>query len=414
MKRRHFFATVTTAGLAGCFGGSNSEPTDQSTTGSITELKNSEYVWKHKIPGNSLVVSHGRVLGDEKVPRTDQHGLDISGGVFSLNVQSGNHQWTYGSSHESMSGYGTPIVKDAIYVNKGNDVTSWPFAIEFDGTERWSGSESSSGPLSGGISHVIDGIAYLEDRTDVRAIDAATGEQSWTARGSSVELDTAVSDTHETVYIGGDELVARNPDDGSVQWRYEHSGDESDVEVVSDGVVYATVDREAVIAVADGELLWRVDALSGVYRLKVVAGSVLIGNRTRIYAFDATTGDQRWTKKMGGRVHANTDRVYVSRKGNIGERSYVSAFAFSDGAKIWTTEVGNKDKFQSLSMNVIEEGKKSDGGPLFVQIGREKLHRINSVGEITQTWTAEEMLHDFVIDEFLIISTDSGIYALKP
>lgn len=408
MKRRTLLATVPTASIAGCLG----TPTKTSNADSPAKIDLNEYTWKHEIPGANMTISEGRVFGQEVRPNSTQEEseLDISGGVFSLDVESGDHQWTYGSSVEGMSGFQTPIVTDAVYVNKVNDVATWSIAIEFDGTERWAGSEHSSETedvFNGAILDATYGIAYL---SGINAVNS-TGDVLWSYPGTSIQFDTSSPEHPETAYSAGNEVVALNTADGSEEWRYEHGSGRSVVHAVSDDIAYVTVDRESIAAVADGKAIWRQDSPSGMTILGLESGALLARDGSQVYAFDALSGEKQWDQEIAGNIYIMNDRIYAAKTGFAGKSSTVSAFRLDDGTEDWSIGVGDKDQYEHLSLEVIGEKRPKEKHSLFTQIGKRKLHRINSRGEITQTVEPKEELHDFTIDEYLLISTDSGIYA---
>jgi len=419
MNRRALLAAATTAGIAGCVGTPKSNtntPVKNPESGNVnaaSKIDLSEYTWKHEIPGEDMVVSEGRVFGQEVNSRSIQNESEweISGGVFSLNARTGDHQWTYGSSHAGMSGFRTPIVTDAVYVNKVNDVATWPIAIEFNGTERWAGSESPSETedvFSGQLLDATYGVAYL---SGINAVDAA-GDVLWSYPGTSVQFDSTAGERPETAYSAGEEVVALDTADGSVRWRYEHEPERSVVHAVSDGVAYVTADRESIIAVVDGNALWRQDSLSRMAVLGFESDTLLVSDASQVYAFDGRTGEKQWARKMEGDIQIHNNRVYAAKTGSIGQPSTVSAFALDDGAEIWRIEVGDAEEYEHLSMEISGNDRGVAEQSLFVQIENRKLHRINSEGEVTHTLTPENALHDVAVDDHILISTDSGIYAL--
>lgn len=413
MKRRSVLLATITMGIAGCM----ESPTNDSTT------KNTGFdnpTWKYEIPGDDLTVSEGTLYGFEVYPYNDKQKeelreeTDISGRVFSLNLENGERKWAHGSTAYQHEGNSNLTIEDAIYYETNNDVTSWVSAIEFDGTERWAGSEGHS-TLEGTLTHVTESTAYVQDPPDIKVIDAIEGDVLWSDEGR-IYSDTAAKDTSEMVYVrrheGSDEVVvALDADDGSVQWRYGRV-DDYRVHDVFDGVVYATNDG-TVIAIADGEEQWRVDLSKPSGSLDILefsSDSVFMKDDIYLYAVDISQGDMQWKQEMRspwriGDLRIYGDRIYVGRYGEQG----VSAFGLEEGTELWDTDIGSDVE----SWKVIGEGTIGSEESLLVQTEKE-LQQVNSDGEVAQTWTPNEVIHGFAVDEFIIISTDSGIYALEP
>ncbi|MFA9504427.1 PQQ-binding-like beta-propeller repeat protein [Natrinema sp. H-ect1] len=422
MKRRSVLLATSTMGIAGCM----ESPTNDSTTESPNNDSTTENTgfdnptWRYEIPGDDLTVSEGTLYGFESYPHNDRkkeklrEETDISGRVFSLNLENGERKWAHGSTAYQHEGNSNLTIEDAIYYQTNNDVTSWVSAIEFDGTERWAGSEGHS-TLEGSLTHVAEGAAYVQNVTDIKVIDASEGDLLCSGVGY-IYFDTAAKDTFEMVYVrrqeGSDEVVvALDADDGSVQWRYGQV-DDYRVHDVFDGVVYAT-DDGTVIAITDGEERWRVDLSKPSGSLDILefsSNSVFMKDDTYLYAVDISKRDIQWKQEMRsprrrGDLRIYGDRIYVGRYGE----QEVSAFGLEEGTELWDTDIGSDVE----SWKVVGEGTVGSEESLFVRTEKE-LHQVGSDGEVAQTWTPNEVIHGFAVDEFIIISTDSGIYALEP
>jgi len=128
----------------------------------------------------------------------------------------------------------------------------------------------------------------------------------------------------DTLYTGGDELVALDATDGSVRWRRE--GDHAFEEIVpAGGTLYVRNDTDVLaLDPASGRERWRfappdrnrevVDyAVSGDTVYARLASDVL-------YALDADTGERRYVLAPGGRlspVAAAGGTGYVAKNGTV-------------------------------------------------------------------------------------------------
>lgn len=408
MKRRSVLLATITAGIAGCTGSPNNDSTFNKSA------------WKYEIPGDDLTVSKGKLYGSEKYPHDDKRKeklreeTDISGRVFSLDLENGERNWTHGSvayMHEEINNI---IIEDAIYHQTINDVTSWVSAVEFDGTERWTGSEGHS-TLGGTLKNVTKNAVYIQESSNIKMIDPIEGDVLRSDVGG-IYFDTAAKDTPKTVYVWRQEnsdevLVALDTDDRSAQWRYRPVDNYSEYDVFA-GVVYAT-DNGSVIAIADGEERWQVKLSKTSNSLKVLgatSNSAFVKDASHLYSLDVSKGTVHWKQEMRsprrrGDLRISGDRIYVARDGE----QEVSAFDLEEGAELWETDIGSEVK----SWGIVNKGILGSEESLLVQTEKE-LYKVNTDGEVAQTWTPGEVIHDFVVDEFIIISTDSGIHALEP
>lgn len=418
MNRRSLLATVgtITAGVAGCLGLTTTDDTDG----------NSDIEWQHELVSNSLTVSNDRVYGVE-LTLDGEADTKIDGGLFALDLATGERQWTYGTSHGGHPGLRYSVTENGIYASQTDDQPYTPgsiTALDFDGTIRW-------GNISGWFADAVADTAFItvpgpshEEELydfDLSAFDAATGEQLWTSTyGGTVKFDMGASALPKTAYVNEDTLAAIDTTDGSVNWSY---GDEEDsflLRAVSNGVVYSQVNwGESVIAVSEGEALWTIDSMQPNIE-EIASGHVLVSDRSSdsqfpIYAFDMETGEKQWVEediRQGNYrtpVSVSDDRIY------IGEQDRISAFAVADGTEAWNIQIESDDLVRMLE--VVPENGGGDYA-IFTYIEHSdtdhSLRRINTNGEVTWTWSTDERLHDFVGGELILVATESGISAFNP
>ncbi len=275
MDRRSLLAAIGAASVsvAGCAGSTDEDPTppenDSDINNSRTEESTIEYEWRYDLPNRGMTVAQGTVIGEEVFKSIDDP--EVEGGIFALDSETGDHLWTYGSSHPVYSGYSAPVVEDAIYAVKGDDTGSHgTTALNFDGQSRWS--------ASGELAAVADGVAYLRT-PHLHAVNTTDGATVWQtdfpAGMVEIVLDESRSERHDTVYVTragygmvnedgkhsefSTELFALSRDDGSTQWRYGNGVERElgELTFVSDDVAYLIGgDEHAVVAVSEGEMLW--------------------------------------------------------------------------------------------------------------------------------------------------------------
>ncbi|WP_254525160.1 PQQ-binding-like beta-propeller repeat protein [Natrinema caseinilyticum] len=200
-----------------------------------------------------------------------------------------------------------------------------------------------------GSTAVVDGTVYVRpgvETTGVHALDADDGSVKW--RNDEVPAEGTPAIAGETVYVGGDQLMALDAADGSIRWTrefdYEPLEDENEWDVfpVADptiryGRVYVVVDGTIyAFDPTDGSTDWKCEAvdvdMSGHYEdesdietfhfetlpIPVANGSVYASTEDgkAVVAFDAMTGEKRWASdttyswRVAGHLTANDTAVF--------------------------------------------------------------------------------------------------------
>lgn len=169
---------------------------------------------------------------------------------------------------------------------------------------------------------VVGNRLYATSRDgNVYALDAATGEVVWThTTGDMVYSGVVVADGTAYVASSDKQLYALNLADGTVRWQRELDGLAYASPVVAGGVVVAGTGETGTLAAFDartGQPRWTV-TMEG----RLGSGLAAAGNRVyapsydgHVYAIDAATGDVRWRFDAGGVVDSiplvEGDTVYV-------------------------------------------------------------------------------------------------------
>jgi len=250
--------------------------------------------------------------------------------------------------------YQEPVVADG-YVYYVDHRTLRVFDAA-DGTELWSFEDVRTPPL------LWDGIAYVATAGTLHALESDTGNPVWDR-----EFEAPGSVTTPGTYAGrrlilgvGEQVVALDPADGSLQWRRDVFGQVLDHVAVFKGYWYVIATEAGEVYLLDGEGIggrrWQLpaaptappsadsdsvyvtcrngttyalmdDGLSspginwtadtgGVERgIGVVDGLVLVANGGRLHAIDSESGDRRWESAIGDWQHtapaAGRDTVFV-------------------------------------------------------------------------------------------------------
>ena len=180
-------------------------------------------------------------------------------------------------------------------------------SFAFDGTERWQRSLAVTSTPS-----VVGDTVFVgestEERAQLRALSAADGSDRWTAPFSASSVRGAPA--------------------------------------VVDGVVFATATKSseagvvAARAVEDGSELWTRPLDTGLQAAPVVQdGTVYVqGNDGRLFALDATTGEEMWTVRMGENG-ATAPALTENRLIGLVENTLV-AVDLESGERAWEAAIG--------------------------------------------------------------------------
>ncbi|MFC6954955.1 PQQ-binding-like beta-propeller repeat protein [Halorubellus litoreus] len=221
---------------------------------------------------------------------------------------------------------------------------------------------------------VVDDAVYVDGRTWVWALDAATGTPKWRYERAPIDdgghdgegLGDLFGDggvrtsleaptvAHGTVYVGhagsnGPGVYAIDAQSGREQWTgLVDRRVESTPAVVDDAVLVGDDDGTlSALAAADGDPRWRFETAGGACSTPATDGETayVLAEGTHLHAVDATDGTERWRVDLdggggsaGGRappaVRGNT--VYVCPGG-----SAVLALDATDGTERWRADVAD-------------------------------------------------------------------------
>lgn len=383
--------------------------------GCLSSADDTSYRWEYGVGGELDAVSQGTVFGRER--HTGSPAAKEA--IVALDAETGERQWSFESASGGLDSYSDLTVDDGVYCSLcSDDDCLHLYALEVGGEERWARDIDAGywAPL------VADGVVYVANDTGlVRALDAATGETRWDYQVASTGGAELV-DVADAVYVEMDSvLAALDRDEGSTRWRYAPGDEEEQVIIgaaLSNDVAYL-VTFDQVAAVADGDELWRrdvedrdVDAdpeIAGVAagRLFVVAGND--PHEYRLHAFDATTGERDWVsepieypnEEYAPQAAVHDEVVYIGS-----ER--LRALDAATGSERWTV---TPDGGPLWSVAVVEENAAGDHA-VVVNAGETRLVCFTPDGEHLWDGSVDGSIRDYVVDEFVFVATDEGIYAL--
>lgn len=147
---------------------------------------------------------------------------------------------------------------------------------------------------------ISQGLAFVGSGDgEMRALDAATGEQRWSfTADSGVEITPTWADG--LLYFGSlnGTLYALDASTGASVWRAEIQAAPNSTPVVVDGVLYVGSEANALMALdaATGEELWRFATDAPIPRSPSVVGNLIVTGTENglLLAVDATTHEKLW------------------------------------------------------------------------------------------------------------------------
>jgi|GEM_PF-712991 len=284
-----------------------------------------ERQWQRSIPGRVRAVTDGQVYVTSE-----------SGFVFALDAASGETVWSWQDPEDAV--HDLQVADGTVYAAAGEDVVAFDAETGDDRLlARFDGRVVGIGIADGTV--YASGQAHAGPESQdlvlwVRAVDAETGESQWTFSRPSFP-PTRPTITDETVYVGtgSHALHAIDRANGIERWTAE---------------LGSSVNGLAVVPESAGAR-------------EEVDGTIYVGcNDYYLYAFDTDSGDQRWRKRTRGIVNTPavadgvvyaTNRGYVhaaveadgdietETDGSVERDKAVHAFDAATGDRRWTLEL---------------------------------------------------------------------------
>lgn len=227
--------------------------------------------------------------------------VDERSTVHAIAADTGTEQWT-----ESFGNIRVAPVVGAGNLYLAGQPTALRAVDPASGASVW---QADAGQSVDAVPAVADGTVHFA-RGRLRAVDAATGRQQWTAplptTNDNRAYDGTVAIADGRLYVrslDGDEnaRVAAYALDGTRQWETELTGF-TQPPTVSDGTVYlAGTEHLTALNANDGSTRWERRTFPRLRRPAVATGTHLfvVGDGT-LHAVDPASGDLAWTYSPGG------------------------------------------------------------------------------------------------------------------
>jgi outer membrane protein assembly factor BamB len=241
---------------------------------------------------------------------------------------------------------------------------------------------------------VVDGeVVYLASTDNsVVALSVWTGEVLWRVESDNDLATPAVADG--LVFVGGYDLAALDAATGQERWSFATPGGVWGSPAVVDGVVYAvsngSIEESPVtghvfaIEAVDGDLIWEAVVPGDLNASPAVAGGmVYVHSGVGLYALDAATGQERWQAavgyywRYGGSPVVVDGTVYhFGREGAAGgddgeTKPMLRAFDATTGQERWSVGFGE-------SFGILNGPSPAVAGGVVYVGGREFLYALDA------------------------------------
>lgn len=324
-------------------------------------------------------------------------------------------RWTHETVEESDIssvgtgiGYGSASVVDGkLYFSNGS---SEVYALDAEtGDESWR-YRSDGRVVSSSSPTVTDEAVFVGIDDVLLALDPETGDEKWSAatEGGSIECSPTLIDGN--VVVRAEKVYARDTVTGAVDWSVEIGNDSHTPPVAGDETVYLAGDDSIhAIRTEDGSRSWSVDVECAWKSTPTVSEDhvFVVGEDEELHALRADTGSETWSVEIGEVMRASpavaNGTIFIARSEWTSNELY--AIDTDSGEVEWTFG-DSSEPFSSAAV--------VDGTVLVGQGGR--LYAVDAVTG-REEWSVKlrgSVSLPAVADETVFVeSNDRYLYALE-
>jgi outer membrane protein assembly factor BamB len=203
-----------------------------------------------------------------------------------------------------------------------------------DGSELWTTKVAVEGPLA-----ASDNVLVVTTRTEMHALDAATGYPAWTVPVGPLTAPPLVAGGWVIAASPG-KLTAIRETDGSIVWSHDFSAVESRPSAEGESLYVSTVDgRVIALTLATGAPIWEAPVGPQPAQPLATADRVYVGTASRHFVcLRASTGKEDWRWPIGAQIRgaavADETQVYLVAMDNL-----IWALHRTNGAAKWKSDL---------------------------------------------------------------------------
>ena len=257
--------------------------------------------------------------------------------MYSLDITSGTVEWTYPAERSAQVVFYAPPLITESYVYVGDLANQFHKLDKETGTALWTFSGADGFFI--GKAAEQDGIVYAPSNDGkLYALDE-NGELIWTFQtGHYIWAQPVIKD--DTIYVGSmDHFVYAISKDGEERWSVEMNGAIPSTPEISEdgGSLYVTSLGNEMVALdtSDGSVEWTFESSESIWGDVVLFDKILYlaDSAGNIHAIDSTNGEEQWQKKVsssviGGLTKLDDGLVLATKEGLIKTYDF-------DGDSLW-------------------------------------------------------------------------------
>jgi eukaryotic-like serine/threonine-protein kinase len=283
--------------------------------------------------------------------------------IYALDATNGTKKWEF--FHGSPNDFSSPIVVDGLIYTGGkpktycldakSGVKKWEF--EGDGIYGW---EASPTIVNGIVYGIIRGSAG--GKSGIYSLDAKTGAVKWNQPNYGL-IESSPAIANGTLFTGNEsnQILAFDISSGLLKWKYETNDFiVYSAPTVSNGIVYiGSWDKKLyAIDITNGTKKW--DFLTGgwINSSPIVSNGIIYfgSNDYKLYAVEATTGIKKWEVTPEKFESIESSPVIYNGLVYVGVGKSVYAYDVTTGAQKWSFLTG-RGFGRSTACIVDKDGK---------------------------------------------------------
>jgi outer membrane protein assembly factor BamB/subtilisin family serine protease len=381
--------------------------------------------YKGAVNSNSLV-GFTATAGTTYYFQVDTTNVNPAGGDFTLTLSDAAWQFAaYGGIVSSPAVSGTGVIYFGAgttltdqTLDNGNDPENRIYALNPDGTKKWSYGTGSplelSSPALGN-----DGNVYLgSGDKKLYALDATTGALKWTYSTASALDSTPAIATDGTLYVRDDTTLyalTNNGGSATLKWSFTLSGSTyASPAIAADGTIYVGATGGAFYAVnPNGTQKWKFTANGDVYTSAAIAtdGTIYFGTLNGyVYAL-TPAGVQKWVWNITGSSITSSPVLAPDGTLYFGAYDHKLHALSSAGVEKWSYLMGDEVRASTPAVGA--------DGTVYQPDYDGKVYAINASGNLVRTYPSAARIRSspMIANGQLLFSSSDGLFyafALDP
>ena len=269
----------------------------------------------------------------------------LDGHVYALELAKGKRHWAFPAKGAFLA---SPIIAgDSVFVGSTERIF---YALD-GGTGKMRWKHDFDGPVLA-TAAVASGVVCATAGNAVVGLDVATGNVRWTQVITGIVTSTIATD-NKNFYLtdSSRKLYVLDAGSGNPRWTHQFKGATASAPAVSGAYVFVSDGDMRAIGIGDGSEAWFTPAADGEgFGPPVAAGGSVYaatlpgrqGPGGSVVAFDAVSGQMKWTRPLPQAVNGAAPRVAGdgASLAVMGGHGHVAILDTASGKPLWSYELG--------------------------------------------------------------------------